>query len=313
MSLWRKISKLLHQPEDAPPAPVNPHERLTRPGIETTEAAPPPAVELDICLQSDTGLVRTNNEDRGVYQIPADPRLAASKGTLVVVADGMGGASAGEVASEMAVRIIPETYYASASLPPPLALRLALETANREIFQKSQSDPQFAGMGTTCVAMAVIPPDVYVAYVGDSRLYLLRDSEFHQLTEDHTVVFEMVRQGLLTREQARSHEERNVLLMSIGARPQLDVSYWEKPMITVAGDRWLLCSDGLHDVVGEAEMREIVSSAAPQDAIPKLIEAAKRQGGNDNITAALVHVFAPDPQALEPDTRTTREFKVSAR
>jgi serine/threonine protein phosphatase PrpC len=279
---------------------------LPRNGEEPTAGS----LDLEICLQTDLGMVRRNNEDRGIYKRPSDPEVAAAKGTLIIVADGMGGASAGEVASEMAVKIIPEAYYSSPKAPA-LALKEAVESASGEIHRTAQTDPELRGMGTTCVAMAVLLPEVFVAYVGDSRLYLLRDDSFYQLTEDHTVVNEMVRKGIITRDQARHHEERNVLSMSMGGRPEITASYWEKPMLVRAGDRLLVCSDGLHDLVGDLEMQAIITDSPAHRAVQNLIEAAKRNGGHDNITAALVHVYIPKIQS-ETDFKATRELLISS-
>jgi protein phosphatase len=252
--------------------------------------------------------VRTNNEDRGAYTRPSDPEVAASKGTLVIVADGMGGASAGEVASEMAIRIIPDLYYKSDKLPA-VALKEALESASVEIHRAAQAEPELRGMGTTCVAVGILIPEVYVAWVGDSRLYLLRDGALYQLTQDHTVVEEMVRKGIITREQARHHEERNVLSMSLGGRPEVKAMCWHDPMIVRAGDRLLMCSDGLHDLVSDSEMQAIMEESATHVAVQNLIEAAKRHGGDDNITAALINVFSPVVQS-DTDLRATREILI---
>jgi protein phosphatase len=208
----------------------------------------------------------------------------------------------------MAIKIIPEAYYRSPKVPA-LALKEAVEFASGEIHRTAQSNPALRGMGTTCVAMAVLLPEVFVAYVGDSRIYLLRDNTFYQLTEDHTVVFDMVRKGILTRDQARNHEERNVLSLSMGGRPEITASYWENPMIVRDGDRFLLCSDGLHDLVGDSEMQAIVAASPAHTAVPNLIEAARRNGGHDNITAALVHVFAPKVRT-EADFKAIREFPI---
>jgi protein phosphatase len=242
-----------------------------------------------------------------MFKRPAEPELAERMGTLVVVADGMGGASAGEVASEMAVRIIPDLYFKSTKAPA-LALKEALEAASSEIHCTAQTDPGLHGMGTTCVAIAVIGPEVFVSYVGDSRLYLMREDGFYQLTEDHSVVFEMVRKGLLTRDQARHHEERNVLSLSMGGRPEITASYWEKPMVAREGDRLLLCTDGLHDLVSDEEIQSIVAGAPADEAVKKLISAAKREGGHDNITAALVHLRAK--RLVERTCRATREVSI---
>ena len=301
----------LEETGDAPPVIA---EAAAATPAESDEA-PAPALELEICLQSDLGSVRANNEDRGVYERPSDPEVAAAKGTLVIVADGMGGDSAGEVASEMAVRSIPDHYYNSKK-GPGLALKEALETASAEIHLAAQEDPELRGMGTTCVALAIRTPELYAAWVGDTRLYLLRDDGFYQLTEDHTVVGEMVRKGIITHEQARNHEERNVLSLSMGGRPEITASYWEKPMVLRGGDRLLVCSDGLHDLVGDFEMQAIIAVTPTHPAVQNLIDAAKRNGGHDNITVALVHVVVPktEPEAGEPvieEVRATREVSVN--
>jgi len=264
---------------------------------------------LKICLQSDPGLVRTSNEDRGFYTRPSDQRVAEQKGALVIVADGMGGASAGEVAAEFAVRLIPESYYASPN-EPGLALKQSLENASREIYHAAQDNPDLKGMGTTCVALVIRRSEAFMAYVGDSRLYLVRDGQLYRLTEDHSVVYDMVRQGLLTREQARMHEERNVLSLSMGGRPEISASGWDEPMTLREGDRFLLCSDGLHDIVSDECMRLIVSEFPPDEAALRLIEAAKKGGGHDNITAAIVHVCnAMADSGIE--TKGTRELAIT--
>jgi len=311
MSLWDKLWKLVRPRAngDLPPSSGNDAAVEPTPTRSEDDGFEVQALDLEISLQSDMGIVRANNEDRGIYQHPSDPEIAARKGTLILVADGMGGASAGEVASEMAVRIIPDLYYNSPKAPA-LALKEALEEASSEIHRAAQSDPELRGMGTTCVAMAVIPPEAFVAYVGDSRLYLLRDGSFYQLTEDHTVVGELVRNGMITRDQARNHEERNVLSLSLGGRPEITASFWDKPMIVRAGDRFLACTDGLHDLVSDAEMQAIIADAPPDAAVHNLIEAAKGHGGHDNITAALIQVRSKN---VESDTvaKPTRELLIS--
>jgi PPM family protein phosphatase len=321
MSIWERLFRKKEHIVDDPAGPAQsplPDFNSTRSEAEAPlenpiagEQAPPPGFELEISLQTDAGVVRTNNEDRGFYTRPGDPAVCAKKGTLVLVADGMGGALAGEVASELAARIVPEAYYASAEDPGP-ALKKALENASREIHQTAQKDPQLRGMGTTCVALAVRGREAFMAYVGDSRLYLFRDGKLYQLTEDHSVVFELVRQGVLTREQARNHEERNVLSLSMGGRPEIEASGWQEPFAVRAGDRFLLCSDGLHDLVNEDEIQKILAEQPPAQAVRELIEAAKSNGGHDNITAAVVYASAPIPGKPETDPRATREFTVEA-
>ncbi len=223
MSIWKKLAEFVRP---VPPSESTPHssERPTSAGDtlefeETGVSTSLKALRLVISLQTDPGLVRTNNEDRGFYSCPTDPDVAAQKGTLVIVADGMGGAAAGEVASGMAVNLIPKSYLAS-MLEPGLALKTALEEANREIHRAAQADESLRGMGTACVALALRRHEAHAAWVGDSRLYLFRDDRFYQLSEDHTVVGEMVRNGMLTREEARNHEDRNVALDVSGRAPR---------------------------------------------------------------------------------------------
>ena len=328
-SFWKRLLKRSDSEHDkAAPDEASPREKSSDtdaveqepPGTETSIGAPPPVpqtaeislaaeLSLKISLQSDAGLVRTNNEDRGFYTSPSDSRVAEQKGTLVVVADGMGGASAGEVAAELAVRLIPDAYYASPN-EPGLALKESLESASSEIYRTAQADPALKGMGTTCVALVIRRSEAFMAYVGDSRLYLLRDGQFYQLTEDHSIVNDMVRQGILTREQARNHEERNVLSLSMGGRPEISASGWDEPMTLREGDRFLLCSDGLHDLVSDERMRLIVAEFPPDEATLRLIEAAKQSGGHDNITAAIVHVCnATVVSEIEP--KGTREFMIT--
>jgi protein phosphatase len=323
MSIWQRVRKFLKasvgvDSHSSPGAnteePENPSE-VHPTGEQTAHVAPEggsidsTALEVEICLQTDSGLVRTNNEDRGVYKRPGDPETAAKKGTLVIVADGMGGASAGEIASELAIRLIPDFYYGSAQAPA-LALKEALERASGEIHRTAQTNPELRGMGTTCVAVALLPPEVYMAYVGDSRLYLLRDQNLYQLSEDHSVVFDMVRKGILTRDQAKCHEERNVLSLSLGGRPEITASFWEKPMIARAGDRLLVCSDGLHDLVSDTEMQAIIADTPVDLAVHNLIATANLRGGLDNITAALIHIRPAQQEPVE--SPATREVMISS-
>jgi PPM family protein phosphatase len=263
-----------------------------------------------ISLRTDAGLVRDNNEDRGFYWIPADEDAFRHQGCLAIVADGMGGALAGEVASEMAVSIIPKSFYSS-TLTPAVALKEALEEANRQIYQAAQKDPNLRGMGTTCVAVALRAKLAYISWIGDSRIYLVRGNGIYALTEDHSVVFELVKQGVLTREQARQHEDRNVLSISMGGRPEVTASYSQQPLELQAGDRIILCSDGLHDLIEEAGILGMVKSAKPEIATQALVDSAKVQGGYDNITVAVIEVLPPQPvsvaEAPKRSSDTTEE------
>ena len=171
--------------------------------------------EIAAHVLSDVGCVRDLNEDRGRVVQPADDAERARRGVLAIVADGMGGHSAGEVASELAIAAVHRAYYESEGEPME-ALAAALATANREIFAAASAEKKLEGMGTTCVALAVCNDHAHAASVGDSRIYLLRGGGIYQMTADDSAVGAMVAQGLLTREEARHHTDRNVILRALG-------------------------------------------------------------------------------------------------
>jgi PPM family protein phosphatase len=221
---------------------------------------------------SDLGRQRQGNEDSLFVRAP-----------LFVVADGMGGAQAGEVASEMAVRAF------EGGLPdgdPREGLVHVIEGANSRIHELSRSESQRAGMGTTLTAAYVADDAVVVAHVGDSRCYLLRGGDLVRLTRDHSLVGELVARGKLTEEQAEAHPQRSVITRALGPEPTVQVDldvYPARP-----GDLFLVCSDGLTSMVPEAELKRMLQSGDPLDKIGRrLIAAANEAGGRDNITVIL--------------------------
>jgi protein phosphatase len=235
--------------------------------------------------QSDRGRQRQGNEDSYFVRSP-----------LFVVADGMGGAQAGEVASQMAV----ESF--DRGLPdgtPAEGLARIVEEANRRIHERSQSDAQRAGMGTTVTAAYVGEGEVTIAHVGDSRAYLLRDGDLIRLTRDHSLVGELVERGKLTEEQAETHPQRSVITRALGPEPdvQVDVQAYHAR----GGDRFLLCSDGLTSMIPEARVKEILeASESLADAGRELIAAANDAGGRDNITVLLFRLEeVPAPAGAE--------------
>jgi PPM family protein phosphatase len=264
------------------------------------ETAPQPSQapflhEPEAVLLSDQGCHRTNNQDSGKI-VHASNGNPAARGLLVIVADGMGGHKAGEVASQTAVKVIAEVYQ-SAKGTPGEALEKAFQEANRDILQQATRNAEMAGMGTTCTALAIVGHEAWAAHVGDSRLYLVRGDSIYQLSEDHTAIQEMVRQGLLSAEEAEHHEDRNVLLRAMGTKPEMTIMRWPEPMDVREGDAFLLCSDGLHDLVADAEMMSVMKGASPGDACRKLIQMAKDRGGYDNITVAAVAIYSIKDQA----------------
>jgi len=275
----------------------------------SSEDSVAPSYEILASVRTDRGCVREGNEDAGRFIKPNDPALLSAKGLLLIVADGMGGHLGGEVASRMAVELISRAYYEDES-DAVRALRKALEEANRRIYEASLADDALVGMGTTCTALALVGGTAFVAHVGDSRLYLVRNGDIYLMTEDHSAVMELVKQGIITMDEARHHADKNIILRALGTHPQVEVSMWEEPLSIRAGDRYLLCSDGLYDLVEDSEIRQGVASARdPLEACENLIALAKERGGHDNITVAVVSI-EPEGSLKEASLRPTREVEV---
>jgi protein phosphatase len=229
------------------------------------------AVET-IC-RSDTGLQRRENEDSAFAAAP-----------LFVVADGMGGAQAGEVASRLAVEEFQRELNPEGSPEERLAERV--RTANREIYDRSRTETGREGMGTTLTAAYLDDAQLAIAHVGDSRAYLFRDGELTRLTQDHSLVDELVRRGKLTEAQAAEHPQRSIITRALGPEPEVEVDTFTYPV--KAGDVLLLCSDGLTSMITEDAVSSILAAADTLDgAANALIEQANEAGGRDNITVVL--------------------------
>jgi PPM family protein phosphatase len=207
---------------------------------------------------------------------------------LAVVCDGMGGHAAGDVASHIAIDTIVREWRILDD--PADALQRALTLANRAIVSASQSNRELGGMGTTCVALILREGKAWCAHVGDSRCYLLRDGQLHRMTEDHSAVMEMVRRGEISEDEARTHPHRNVIRRALGSRSEVVATVWPSPLPLLPGDQFLLCSDGLHDVVTDDEMRRVLCEHPPRTACDLLVDLTRSRGAPDNVTVALVAI-----------------------
>jgi serine/threonine protein phosphatase PrpC len=237
---------------------------------------------------TDVGRQRQSNEDAFFERAP-----------LFAVADGMGGARAGEVASRMAVEELASLDDSGTRAEE--RLREVARTANRRIYDMAQSDSEHAGMGTTFTAVLVSGREVAVGHVGDSRLYRLREGGFERLTDDHSLVEELVRQGKLSPEEAEVHPQRSIITRALG--PEKDVQVDTFTDIARDGDVYLLCSDGLSGMVSEEQIAQILTaSRSLEDAAQALIDAANTAGGKDNITAVLFRVGEAEGAEPESDT-----------
>ncbi len=239
-----------------------------------------------ISAASDRGSVRERNEDYyGIFD-PETDELRESRGVLVVVTDGMGGHFSGEEASRMVVEVMGDIYYSEKGKSAIETLGVAFREANRRVF-KHVGNGRKGRAGTTCTSVALFPDNYNIAHAGDSRAYLIRGGKIEQLTEDHSLVGEMVQKGLINRDEAVKHPRRNVLTRAVGLRKEVAPDIHEG-IAFEDGDKILLCSDGLFSMVPEDEIESIVEQNDPKKACNKLIKAAIKYGGDDNITAVVI-------------------------
>ena len=239
---------------------------------------------------TDVGRRRERNQDNVIHFVPDEEDLLERRGALFVVCDGMGGHAAGEIASDIAVRTIRDEYFQESNDDVISALARAIQAANVAIYEHARQHASQTGMGTTCVALALVGGRAFFANIGDSRGYIMRNGALRQVTLDHSWVAEQVRAGVLTAEQARTHTHRNVITRSLGTQPEVIADLFIETMHE--GDRVLLCSDGLHGYVPEPEIQRVVMEEEPEPGVHLLIDMANANGGPDNITAVVVHLLA---------------------
>lgn len=237
--------------------------------------------ELRFQARTDKGLVRSNNEDS---------YLAHEKSRLFAVCDGLGGHAAGEIASRIAIETLEERVHGGA----PEATRIlheAIEEANRKILRDQQVNSGHLGMGTTLSALWIPSPDeskAWIAHIGDSRVYRLREGELSQLTEDHSPVYRLFKEGTLSKDQIRMHPQKNLIERSLGLTTAVQCDIFR--VATLPADRYLLCTDGLSDCMSDAEISAVLQTPEWGDIAPSLIHGALSRGGFDNITVVIVEV-----------------------
>lgn len=249
-------------------------------------------------LRTDVGLVRSENQDFGIYTTPEEERASVPGGRLMIVADGMGGHRGGATASRLAGETVKAQYLGAETDDIAQVLRDALTRANARIFSEAQSNPDLRGMGTTTSALVVRGEVGWFAHVGDSRIYLIRGGEISQLTDDHSLVASMVREGLLTTTEAEHHPRRNVLQRSMGVSEEVEIDI-KGPFDVQEGDTFILCSDGLHGVVREPELGEI-GKLPLERAAEEFLRLALERGAPDNVTVIVARLEREGEQ--EDDT-----------
>jgi len=248
---------------------------------------------------SDVGKKRRKNEDSCIMCVPEDAAMRESRGILFAVADGMGGASAGEHASHQTLETIIDYYYAGYADEPmadvPSRLKEAVEAANLHLFEEAERDPERHGMGTTVSVVLVHGDCAYIAQVGDSRVYVSPSkSGMVQITDDHSHVADLVREGDLSEEEARNHPQRNLITRAVGIKDTVEVDLFAFRLRK--DDTLLICSDGLSGLVGDTEIAKSLAMASLQGAARLLVGQALTNGGTDNVTAALLRLTDPPPR-----------------
>jgi serine/threonine protein phosphatase PrpC len=242
--------------------------------------------------RSEIGHARENNEDKFDFYEPDEEPLLAARGSVYLVCDGMGGHNAGQIASELAAKQFLHAYYHLGGTAQEAA-RHAILQAHHYIAEMASKIPSRYGMGTTLTALILKQDEGILAHVGDSRCYRLREGVFEQLSRDHTLVARLVEQGIITPEQAKYHPQRNVIRQAVGvADPSEPLEPDIETFALQAGDLYLLCSDGLTDMVDDAEIEAILRDEPPTRAAWRLVDRALANGGRDNITVVLVRVAA---------------------
>ena len=253
------------------------------------------AVKVESAGLSDVGRKRSHNEDSFII---------GEEIQLYVVADGMGGHAGGGRASRLAVEIVyrellkardsgSNPFAADTALqdsPLPEFMRAAVEKACSEIFHEAQNDPRLHGMGTTVIGLLVKGPYALFAHVGDSRAYLIRGNLVQQISEDHSLVNEQIKAGMITAEEAKQSRYKNIITRSVGFEEEVQVDVMG--LVMEPGDNFILCSDGLANFVDEKELRDLVQPIPLQEVPQKLINLANERGGDDNITVVAVRAFA---------------------
>src|SRR5712691_2856163 len=258
-----------------------------------TRVVPSRPLVVRAVLRTDVGLVRSENQDFAAYTTPTEERQSHPGGRLLLVADGMGGHRGGATASRLAGETVKAQYLGHGNEDISAALREALTHANSRIFSEAQSNADLRGMGTTTSALVVRGNEAWFAHVGDSRIYWVRGNEIKQLTDDHSLVASMVREGLLTPKEAENHPRRNVLQRSMGVCEEVEIDV-RGPLEVQEGDTFILCSDGLHGLVKPDEIKELVVNKPIHEAADKLVDCALERGAPDNVTVIVARIERDD-------------------
>lgn len=245
---------------------------------------------VEVSGQSDIGCQRENNEDAFGYWEAEDTPEFARKGRLAVIADGMGGYEGGQEASQLAVDTVISRYRDGNGTDPQAALVQAVQIAHERVRQYGFAHPHLRGMGTTCTAIVLVGDHLHYVHVGDTRLYRIRNEKITQVTRDHSYVGRLLESGVISREEAEKHPQRNILTAALGTSADLIVDSPGQPEKLQSGDVLVMCSDGLWGQVQDAEILRAAEANPTDAACRELIELARARGGPDNITVQILRL-----------------------
>jgi PPM family protein phosphatase len=249
--------------------------------------------DVDLANLTDAGNVRAENEDYYCYLEPAADEDFERKGRLIAIADGMAGHAGGKIASTLALESLRSVFENGSGGDSADVLISGFARAQQSILSHVESHPELDGMGTTCTAAILHRGNLSYGHIGDSRLYLLRAGNFSPITEDHSLVNQLVQSGALTPEQAAGHQQKNVLTRALGMKSSdVAADFSNQPIPLAPGDVLVLATDGLHGVVSTEEIGQLATTQSPYDACRSLVAMAKERGGLDNITVQILRLQA---------------------
>lgn len=256
--------------------------------------------DVEYGVETDTGMVRMENQDCHAYYEPSPADEFRRKGRLAVVADGMGGHNGGTVASHTAVETILRVFSQSASSSLKRLLASSIDRANMVVREMALADPALRNMGTTCVAIALRGRVAEIAHIGDSRAYLIRRGAIRQITRDHTYLNDLIEIGLITPEAAKNHPDQHIITRCVGMGAALQIDFNRADV--EPGDIFVLCSDGLYKYIEDDEVMRVVTSHEPQESAKALVDLANARGGDDNTTVLVLRVNSiPDDWDIDDD------------
>ena len=238
--------------------------------------------------KTDIGRLRENNEDKYEFYIPDSDRLLATRGATLIVCDGMGGAEAGQIASELATKTYLDVFYNHRSDDPVEAAEAAAKAANRFVNDVSRTVPGRSGMGCTLTALSLVQGEAVLSHVGDSRAYRIREGRTEQVSEEHTYVEEQVRMGAMLPEDAATSPYKHILSRAVGAEPEVTPQVDRWPLLE--DDIYVLCSDGVSNELSDEEIQGVIEKHGPSEAAWRIINDALLAGGRDNATVIVAHI-----------------------